>query len=71
MVQAEKVAAFYDARTVKTSRKRPRQETGVREGTGKALAGSDTDAGQPADLPPAILSVEGRLHPVQVHSDSL
>ena len=68
--QAEKVAAFYDARTVTASRKRPRQDSAGTEDPATALGRSGPDAGKPADLAPAILSVEGRLHPVQVQDSS-
>ncbi|KAK9846930.1 hypothetical protein WJX84_012141 [Apatococcus fuscideae] len=66
-LEAEKVAGFYDARTVKTSRKRPHQEAAGNDDPATALTSSDPGNGKPADLSPAILSVEGRLHPVQVH----
>ncbi len=66
-VQAEKVAAFFDARTVKVSRKRALPDSSSQEALASPPDAQKDHAGKPADLAtPAIISVEGRLHPVQV-----
>ena len=72
-LQAEKVAAFLDARTVKATRKRDRNASSGPGPMGDALVtATNGPDGDPADLAtPAILSVEGRLHPVQVGRSTL